>query len=416
MEGETAFLLTKRARNAPPRSLTRFGSRVDLSRPGATAGSRGQAAPASPRAGRSGYSGVPIIPLFGHEALRKRFLDAIARDALPASLLLHGPRGAGKQRLALWLAQALLCTGTAPPCGRCQSCRYAVELGHPDLHWFFPRERLKKDGASIDDVRADYAEALQERLKAEGLHPPSSGSEGLFVGAVRALVQSASMHPALGDRKVFVVGDAERMVPQEGADMAANAFLKLLEEPLPDTFLILTTSEPGALLPTVRSRVVSVRVAPMPDAEVRTMLGDERVSRALDAGGGPGGVEERVRLARGLPGALIGAPERTGAEGQARKLLDVATGGAAARGEQLRFAFSQGASRARGAFMDTLDSLTRLLRDRVHQAVQRNDEDGARRASVAVEVVEQAKTHAGGNVSPNLLTARLVRDLSALLR
>ena len=359
---------------------------------------------------------MPIIPLFGHEALRRRFQDALARDALPASLLLHGARGIGKQRLALWLAQALLCTGKAPPCGHCQACRYSVELGHPDLHWLFPRERLKKDGASIDDVRADYAEALQARVKAEGLYPPSSGAEGLFVGAVRALVHSASMHPALGDRKVFVVGDAERMVPQEGADMAANAFLKLLEEPLPDTFLILTTSEPGALLPTVRSRVVSVRVAPLPDADVRTMLGDERVSRALDGGGAPGGLEERVRLARGAPGTLIGAPERSEAESQARKLLDAAAGGAAARGDQLRCAFAQGASRARGAYMDTLDSLTRLLRDRAHQAVQRDDEDAARRASVAVQVVEQAKTHAGGNVSPNLLTARLLRDLSALLR
>ena len=286
---------------------------------------------------------MPIIPLFGHDALRRRFQDALARDSLPASLLLHGPRGVGKQRLALWLAQALLCTGDDRPCGRCQSCRYAVELGHPDLHWFFPRERLKKDGASIDDVRADYAEALQARLKSEGLHPPSSGTEGLFVGAVRALVQSASMHPALGDRKVFVVGDAERMVPQEGADMAANAFLKLLEEPLPDTFLILTTSEPGALLPTIRSRVVSVRVAPMPDADVRTMLSDERVARALDAEGLPRGVDERVRLAQGAPGALIGAPERSEAESQAKKLLDVATGSArpcGARRSRRAFSFT----------------------------------------------------------------------------
>ena len=359
---------------------------------------------------------MPILPLFGHAALRSRLTDAIARDALPASLLLHGPRGVGKQRLALWLAQALLCTGDDPPCGRCQSCRYALELGHPDLHWFFPRERLKKDGASIDDVRADYAEALQARVKSEGLYPPSSGTEGLFVGAVRALVQSASMHPALGERKVFVVGDAERMVPQEGADMAANAFLKLLEEPLPDTYLILTTSEPGALLPTIRSRVVSVRVAPMPDAEVRAMLADERVARALDADGVPKGVDERVRLAQGAPGALIGAPERTEAVNQARKMLDVALGGSAAHAEQLRFAFSQGASRARGAYMDTLDSLTRLLRDRALAAVQRADDDTARRASSAVQVVEQAKMHAGGNVSPNLLTARLLRDLSALLR
>jgi DNA polymerase-3 subunit delta' len=52
------------------------------------------------------------------------------------------------------------------------------------------------------------------------------------------------------------------MVPQEGADAAANAFLKLLEEPPADTTLILTSSEPGALLPTIRSRVVALACGP----------------------------------------------------------------------------------------------------------------------------------------------------------
>lgn len=358
---------------------------------------------------------MPIIPLFGHSALRERLASSVARDALPASLLLHGPRGVGKQRLALWLAQLLLCTGDAPPCGRCQSCRYVLELGHPDLHWFFPRERLKKDGASIEDIRADYADALQARVKSGGLHPPSSGSEGIFVGAVRALVQSASMHPAVGRRKVFIVGDAERMVPQEGADMAANAFLKLLEEPLPDTVLILTTSEPGALLPTIRSRVVSIRVPPMAEADVRSMLADERVSAALDADGVPRGLEKRVQLAQGAPGALIGASEKSAADAQARTLLEAATAGRGARGEQLRVAFGQGASRARGAYSDALDALTRLLHDRAREAVHRQDEHAARRASMAVTIVEQARIHAAGNVSPNLLTQRLLRDLSETL-
>src|SRR5688500_17626244 len=57
------------------------------------------------------YSGVPIIPLHGHAATRARLRDAFERGALPASLLFHGPRGVGKQRLALWLGQLLLCEG-----------------------------------------------------------------------------------------------------------------------------------------------------------------------------------------------------------------------------------------------------------------------------------------------------------------
>ena len=88
----------------------------------------------------------------------------------------------------------------------------------------------------------------------------------------RLIVQQAVRTPSLARRKVFVVGDAERMVPQLANPEAANAFLKLLEEPPADTTIILTSSEPGALLPTIRSRVVSVRVPPLSEAAVRAFL------------------------------------------------------------------------------------------------------------------------------------------------
>src|SRR5437868_399938 len=226
---------------------------------------------------------MPLVQLYGHERLRERFTDAIARGALPASMLLHGPRGIGKQRLALWLGQALLCTGAAPrPCGKCEQCRFTAELRHPDLQWIFPRPRLKDSDPSLDDVRTDYAEAIAERISQGGLYAPPSGSDGIYVATVRAIVRSASMSPALAQRKVFVIGDAERMVPQEGSDQAANAFLKLLEEPPADTVVILTSSEAGALLPTIRSRVVAVRVPPVPQEEVRRFLSNEAVAELLE--------------------------------------------------------------------------------------------------------------------------------------
>ena len=181
--------------------------------------------------------------------------DGGAADGrLPASALLQGRRGVGKQRLALWLGQYLLCDRAMrehlpEPCGNCQHCRYAERAMHPDLHWFFPRPRLKDGDASTDDVKADLAEAITERMEAEGLWGPTPGTEGLYVATVRALVHMAAVRPAMAARQVFVVGDAERMVSQEGADQAANAFLKLLEEPPAGTTLLLTTSEPGLCCP-----------------------------------------------------------------------------------------------------------------------------------------------------------------------
>jgi DNA polymerase III subunit delta' len=353
---------------------------------------------------------VPLVPLFGHEQLQDRLLAASRAGRLPASLLLHGPAGAGKQRLALWLAQALLCERDDAPCGRCQSCRYALELTHPDLHWIFPRPRLKNADASVDDVRQDYAEAIAERVQAGGLYPRPSGSEGIFVTAVRTIVHRAGISPAVGRRKVFVVGDAERMVPQESSPEAANAFLKLLEEPPADTTIIVTSSEPGALLPTIRSRVIAVRVSPLPQQSVRAFLRHAVVQEALSAETIPADETARLALAAGAPGTLIGGAERSAALEQARRFLEVAD--RRDRAAALKLSFQQGVSKARGRFSDVLDALITLQHARARDAVARADAAGAMRAARGVEAAERAKELAAGNVSPNLVTVRLLSELS----
>lgn len=359
------------------------------------------------------YFVVPIIDLYGHEPLRQRLSESVRAATLPASLLFQGARGVGKQRLALWLAQRLLCTGENPPCGKCRSCRYVRELTHPDLHWVFPRPRLRDADPDLDQVREDYGEATSERAADKGLYPAPSGSEGIFVATVRSLVQRAAMAPAMGSRKVFIIGDADRMVPQEGADMAANAFLKLLEEPPSNTTIVLTTSEPGALLPTIRSRVVSVRVPLVPDAAVRAFVEDPAVSAALDKQA-TGSTAERVRAAAGAPGRLLSGEGDARATVSARKIIDAAVG--TNRSQRYTTALSQGASNARGAFSDTLESLVELLGERMRDALHRNDDAAAASASKAVDVVLRAQTYASGNVNPQLITAKLIRELSATLR
>lgn len=357
---------------------------------------------------------MSILPLHGHAALRARLTDMLERGTLPHSILLHGPRGVGKQRLALWLGAAMLCTGDGggKPCGRCQSCRYTGEVAHPDLQWFFPRPRLKDSDADADDVREDYREAIADRVKAGGLYAPATGSEGIFVATVRAIVQAASMSPALGKRKIFVIGDAERMVPQEGSEQAANALLKLLEEPPADTTLILTTSEPGSLLPTIRSRVVAFRVGTLPEAEMREFLADPAVRTALAKEGAPSSLDDQLRAASGAPGTLFGGAGWEAALSNARRLLDLASRGD--RAERLRVAFGQGASRARGSFSDSLEALTLLLHERVRTAAGRQEEARALAATRAVDAVERAKELARGNVSPQLVTAALLHDLADL--
>lgn len=355
--------------------------------------------------------GVPLVPLFGHQSLQDRLRASVERGAMPNSLLLHGPRGVGKQRLALWLGEMLLCTSAGTrPCGTCEACRFTASLAHPDLAWFFPQPRPSGGDPSRNDVLTDYADARAERLAAHGLYAAPSGSEGIFVGTVRALVYLAAQTPALGARKVFIVGDAERMVPQEGAEYAANAFLKLLEEPPGDTTLVLTSSEPGSLLPTIRSRVVSVRVPRIADADVRRFVEHPAVAARLDADGVPRGTAERVRLADGAPGMLLGAAGERDAAAIARSLLEAADG-SVERADAIRAIISVGGSRARGAFTDALDSLVVLLRDRARQSAEAGRAAAAVGASQAIELVEDARLRAAGNINPQLLAAWLVRQL-----
>lgn len=368
---------------------------------------------------------MSLRPLFGHEVLRHRLASAHRAGRLPSSLLLTGPRGVGKQRLALWLGQRLLCSGAdawdagvadpVEPCGTCAHCRYALRLQHPDLHWFFPRPRLKDGEASAEAVRADFADAIGARMEADGLWSASSGLDALYIATSRALVKMAAKRPAMASRTVFVIGDAERMVSQEGADQAANAFLKLLEEPPAGTTLILTSSDPGALLPTIRSRVVTLRVTPIGPEAMQAFLRDEVVQARLGAR-----TDDTVALlaqAGGAPGRLLEDGASVDARDAARQLLDAALAPRAPNGDALRalVAASSGVSKARGAYADALDALSALLHERIRDALDRSLARHARHCAMAIATLETYKLRTRQNVTPQLLTAALLDDLADLL-
>ncbi len=356
---------------------------------------------------------VTLLPLRGHAVLRARFDDAIRRDALPGSLLLHGPSGVGKQQLALWLGQRLLCIGAEPrPCGSCQHCRYAMAGTHPDIHWYFPRPRPKDADASPSRIVDDFREAISDRVKT-GVYAPPAPEEGIYVATIRAIVHSAALAPAFGARKVYIVGEAERMVLREGAEEAAGSFLKLLEEPPAKANIILTTSEPGSLLPTIRSRLVAVRVAAMGALDVDAVLAEPEMQAAIAAAGGPKTLDEQRRVANGAPGALVSGAEWADAIARARRMLQSASN--RDRRAQMKTALAQGSSKSRGAFTTSLDALTTLLHAEVRAAASSGNGPAATAAARAIDFVEKAKTQATGNVNPQLITSELLRQLERLI-
>src|SRR3989441_1318860 len=268
---------------------------------------------------------MPIPPLYAHEGIRHRLVGAIASGRLPQALLFEGPTGVGKQRVALWLAQALMCdAGLGEGCGKCQHCKLVLSLSHPDVHWFVPLELSKKGGDADKQVEL-VEEALGEEMAArrqQPLYEPPSGLASHGIAAVRLLLRRLVLTPAMGRRKVFVIGDAERLVPQTGAEAAANALLKALEEPPADTVFILTTAAPDSLLPTILSRVVRVRVARLADSVVAAFAQQEvGVNGQRELG-------QRVALADGRIGKLLadGEGRARGADAANRFLAAVGAG------------------------------------------------------------------------------------------
>jgi DNA polymerase-3 subunit delta' len=218
------------------------------------------------------------------------------------------------------------------------------------------------------------------------------------------------MRPVMARAKVFLVAEAERLVPQASSQEAANAMLKVLEEPPPDTYFVLTSAEPSALLPTIRSRVVQIRVGRLRPAEIVRFLGEvpARPVAAAEA-------KRRADLAAGSIGAALelgGEGAEARAAGQA--LLDAAARPAA------RYAYQLAVKPfgARGAFTGTLDAAAELLRDALERRLREVSADGAADDAPATALlaslreVEHARQTAQGNVNPQLVVADLLRRLA----
>jgi DNA polymerase-3 subunit delta' len=205
---------------------------------------------------------MPFRDIIGHRRLVALLSRAVARETLPATLLFAGPRGVGKRRVAVGLAETLNCpTPVTTPdlprdaCGECASCRRIARGVHPDVPVVEPGE--------LGSIKIEQ---------------------------VRDVVDRAGYRPFEGRRRLVIVDEAEAMVPA-----AQNALLKTLEEPPPASVFVLISSMPDALLPTVLSRCQRLRFGGLSPVEVaEALMRDhdyeeaEARAAALDADGSIG--------------------------------------------------------------------------------------------------------------------------------
>ena len=310
--------------------------------------------------------------------------------------------------MALWLAQLLLCEKHgAEPCGVCEACKHVLGLVHPDLHWFVPIPTPKGDPDKQVEEAAAMLEAVMAERRLSPLWTTPDGMSSHSLASARLLQRQASLTSVAGGWRVFIIGGADRLVSQLGADAGANALLKLLEEPPQRSLFVLTATEPGLVLPTIRSRSMPVRLGRLTDGEVRAFLAEARPELATD---------DVVTRANGSIGTALasGGEAQSKARAAADEFLDAMRAGPARATERV---LRQGPWAARGEFTALLDALADELAERAKRVILPGSRVPSRNAAgllAGVECVLVARERAQGNVNPQLLLAVLADELSAL--
>jgi DNA polymerase-3 subunit delta' len=209
---------------------------------------------------------------------------ALAQERVAHAYLLHGPDGVGKRAVAYEMARALQCPEQADEaCDACPTCRKTRRMVHPDVHVNLPHPWSQEKDRDEDDIGArirrlgENPYAAIDYVRRPSLSDPSETSNQQVyyrIDQVRQdIIQPMSLAKGEGKYKVNILIDAEKM-----REEAANAFLKLLEEPPPQTVFLLTTNRPDQLLPTILSRCQQLRFDPLlPDTIEEALVDREQM-------------------------------------------------------------------------------------------------------------------------------------------
>lgn len=287
-----------------------------------------------------------FLRLIANEDVKESLRRLLAGGRLPGSMLFTGEEGIGKKLFALEVAKVLNCRNRigVEACHECSSCKRISNstfppFGNPDDD----KDRM---------IWSEHGDVAMLRPYKQIIR----------VNPVRELEREANFRPFEGAARVFIVEDADYMNEQ-----AANALLKTLEEPPPTSHLILTTTNPTALLATIRSRCQVIRFAPIAADEIEEFL----ITRQNVS---PDDAQLLARISRGSIGRALSADiedyrKRRNEMLEILKSLTL-TGD---RAQLLRSAEGLAAARDRADYELSLDVLEALIRDAWTSALGRTD-------------------------------------------
>jgi DNA polymerase-3 subunit delta' len=204
-----------------------------------------------------------FLPEIGHPEVQDQILSGLRQNRLPHGYLFHGPEGCGKEAFAIGLAQLLNAEKDNGEIDQNTSQYLKIaRLQHPDIKFIFPTPA--KTNVKEDEI----LEALREKAQ-NPYRQVNFPGKNTFIGidTIRELKKEAGFKLYEGRKKVFIISEADQMRIE-----AANALLKLLEEPPQNLVLILITAKIYKILPTIKSRCQLVRFRMLSEEEIKTIV------------------------------------------------------------------------------------------------------------------------------------------------
>jgi DNA polymerase-3 subunit delta' len=274
--------------------------------------------------------------LIGNDEVKESLRRLLSGGRVPGSMLFTGEEGIGKKLFAIELAKSLNCRqrNGIEACDQCSSCKRLSRSAFPPF--------TSEDDNKERMIWSEHADVAMVRPHKQIIR----------VKPMRELEREANFRPFEGTARVFIVEDADYM-----NDQAANALLKTLEEPPPASHLILTTSNPTALLATIRSRCQMIRFAPIDAAEVERFLVEQKAVSDEDA-------RLLARISQGSIGRALAGDVETYRD-RRETMLGVLRALTLTndRVELLHSAETLGAAKDRHEYEQRLDALEILIRD-----------------------------------------------------
>ena len=212
----------------------------------------------------------------GQESSKEYLSGLIKDDRIPHAILFTGPQGNGKLAFAMAFAAALLCEEKEgiEVCGECTHCIKSLKYIHPDLHLSFPVSSIegkKREATTSNDFLVPFRNYLSEEIysgiDAWARHINAENKAiNINVTECNQIIKSLGLRKYEGRYKIQIIFGAEYL-SKEG-----NRLLKLIEEPTPDTIIILISDFQEQILNTIKSRCQIFKIPPFEDQDIDTYL------------------------------------------------------------------------------------------------------------------------------------------------